>query len=122
MANYDATSGFSELDGTIVIADNEVVSYTSNTLGSGTVQNLGGPILQFNVRFGSSRTYHINATANASGTVYTGTADDGGSQQTAKVLGQETWTATASTRAVDGSAEETANVSGDDAAAKTAAS
>lgn len=93
MATYNTTSGFPDLVGSMVIENNQAVSYTSATKGEGDVHNVGGPTLRFNVSFENvSRTYNINATSNASGDRYDGTANDNG-----PALAQEPWSATAST-------------------------
>ena len=92
MANYTTNSGLSDLNGSMSVTNNNVDSYDSNTLGSGTVRNLGGSGLSFNVSFGSlpAHTYHVNATAHGSG--FNGSANNNG-----PAAGQEPWTATAST-------------------------
>jgi hypothetical protein len=94
MANYNTNSGFNDLDGSMVVTNNNVDSYTSNTLGSGTVRNLGGSGLSFNVSFSTTppRTYHVNANANAGGNGYGGNANNNG-----PAAGEEPWAATAST-------------------------
>lgn len=75
MASYTTTSGFPDLDGSIVIDSNsKVKSYTSTRLGRGTVRPIDPPVTQFSVKFRTSRTYHITATAN--GTGFRGDADD----------------------------------------------
>jgi len=91
MANYTTNSGFNDLDGSMVVSGSDVSSYTSTSRGAGTVTNLGGTGLIFNVRFtGVPQTYHINASTN--GTGYSGNANNGGATAV-----QETWTATATT-------------------------
>jgi hypothetical protein len=91
MANYTTNSGFNVLDGSMVVSGNDVTSYTSNSNGVCGVRNNGGNGLNFNVTVpGVQRTYHI--IASASGTGYSGTANDGSAIAT-----QDTWTATATT-------------------------
>jgi hypothetical protein len=95
MASYTTNSGFDDLDGTMEVTNNNVDSYTSTSKGAGEVTNLGGTGLNFNVRFtGVTRTYHVTATANAAGTGFSGNADNNGPE-----LGEESWSATASTGA-----------------------
>ena len=118
MATYNTTSGFSDLVGSMVVTNNNVDSYTSNTQGAGTVQNLGGTGLNFNVRFASvNRTYNITATANGSNG-YSGNANNNGPMEA-----EETWSATASTATdtADESREDVAYDSGEDTATKKAA-
>lgn len=93
MANYTTNSGFDDLDGSMSVTNNNVDSYNSNTLGSGTVRNLGGNGLNFNVSFGATaaHTYHVNASANANGHGFGGSANNNGPG-----AGQEPWDATAS--------------------------
>lgn len=119
MATYNTTSGFNDLTGSMVVTDNDVDSYTSNTQGDGTVQNLGGSGLNFNVRFPSvNRTYHVTATANAAGNGYTGDANNNGPE-----AAEESWSATASTAdTVEGSTSDYADAPAADAATKTATS
>ena len=91
MANYTTASGFTDLVGSMVVTNNNVDSYTSDTQGAGTVRNLGGTGLNFNVSFTAvNRTYHVQATANGSN--YSGNANNNGPE-----AAQEDWTATAST-------------------------
>jgi hypothetical protein len=91
MANYTTNSGFADLVGSMEVTNNNVDSYTSDTQGSGSVQNLGGSGLNFNVSFTAvNRIYHVQATAN--GNNYSGTANNNG-----PAAAQEDWTATAST-------------------------
>lgn len=94
MASYSTTSGFADLVGTCEITGDDCTSYTSNTLGAGTVTNLGsGSNLNFRVSFeGVSRQYVIIADANGSG--FSGNANDNGPQE-----GEESWAATATTTA-----------------------
>src|SRR6185295_854337 len=88
MATYNTTSGISDLDGSCVISSNDCTSYTSTSKGAGTVTNLGGSGLNFNVTFtGVTRTFHITAAPN--GTGYSGNANAG------KKRTSETWAATA---------------------------
>ncbi len=117
MANYNTTSGFSDLTGSMVVTNNNVDSYTSNTQGAGTVQNLGGSNLKFNVRFPSvTQTYHINATANANGNGYGGNANNNSPEGV-----EETWSATGSTGdTADASKAENAYGSAGDTAKKAA--
>ncbi|HEX6125031.1 MAG TPA: hypothetical protein VFZ23_06610 [Pyrinomonadaceae bacterium] len=117
MANYSTASGFTDLVGSMVVTNNNVDSYTSDTLGTGTVQNLGGTGLRFNVTFTAvNRRYNINATANAGGTGYSGNANNNGPE-----ADQETWSATASTGASEDSAADTGYGSGEDTGTKKAA-
>jgi hypothetical protein len=97
--NYTTSSGFSDLNGTMVAANDDVTSYNSNTLGPGSVQNTGGSGLDFNVSFATRppRVYHINSNANGNG--FTGSASNNGPE-----AGTNPWSATAST----GETEETA--------------
>jgi hypothetical protein len=90
--NYTTSSGFSDLNGSMVATNDNVDSYTSTNLGAGTVRNTGGSGLDFNVSFGNApaRTYHINANAN--GTGFTGSANNNGPE-----ADQQSWEATAST-------------------------
>jgi hypothetical protein len=90
MANYITSSGFPDLNGTMVAAGDTVSSYTSTSLGAGNVQNTGGNGLDFNVGFSTSppRVYHINSNAN--GTGFTGSANNNG-----PAADQEPWSATA---------------------------
>jgi hypothetical protein len=93
MANYTTNSGFDDLDGSMSVTNNNVDSYTSTSKGAGAVTNLGGTGLNFNVSFtGVTRTYHVTATASGNG--FSGNANNGGPE-----LGEETWTATATTAA-----------------------
>ena len=118
MANYTTNSGFSDLNGSISVTGNNVDSYYSNTLGDGTVRNLGGPGLNFTVSFGATaaHTYHVNANANANGNGFGGNANNNG-----PAAAQEPWTATASTGATeDGEVEEGDTEDGEAAAAQTA--
>lgn len=95
MASYTTNSGFDDLDGTMEATNNNVDSYTSTSKGAGTVTNLGGSGLNFNVRFtGVNRPYHVTANANAAGNGFSGNADNNGPEE-----GEESWTATASTGA-----------------------
>ncbi|CAN5633514.1 MAG: hypothetical protein M3449_01290 [Acidobacteriota bacterium] len=116
MPNYTTTSGFSDLIGSMVVTNNNVDSYTSNTQGVGTVQNLGGTSLRFNVRFAAvNRTYNINGNTNGNG--YSGNANNNSPS-----AGEESWAATASTAdTVTASAADIADVSTADAATKKAA-
>ena len=117
MENYTTTSGFSDLIGSMVVTNNNVDSYTSNTQGAGTIVPPGASVLRFTVRFGPGRAYNINATANGSNTGFNGTANNNG-----PALAEESWSATASTaRTVDASTADTAYGS-DDTATKKAAS
>ena len=90
MANYITSSGFSDLNGTMVAANDNVSSYTSTTLGAGSVQNTGGSGLDFNVSFATrpTRVYHINS--NISGNGFSGSANNNGPE-----ADQQTWEATA---------------------------
>ena len=91
MANYTTNSGFADLVGSMTVTNDNVDSYTSDTQGSGTVRNLGGTALNFNVTFPSvNRTYHVQARADGSN--YSGTASNN-----SPIAAQEEWTATAST-------------------------
>ena len=91
MANYNTNSGFSDLNGTMTVTNDNVDSYNSTTLGAATVRNLGGNGLSFNLSFSSpARTYHVNASL--SGTGFSGTANNN-----TPAADQEPWTATAST-------------------------
>jgi hypothetical protein len=94
MATYTTTSEFSDLVGSMVVTNNDVDNYTSNTQGAGTVQNIGGKdTLEFTVFFAKvNRTYTIDATPNAGGNGYAGEANDG-----SPAGGEEPWTATSST-------------------------
>lgn len=93
MANYTTNSGFDDLDGSMVVTNNNVDSYTSTNKGAGNVTNLPGTGLNFNVRFqGVTQTYHITATAN--GTGFRGTANNNGPE-----LAEADWAATATTTA-----------------------
>ena len=49
--NYITTSGFPDLNGSMVAANDDVTSYNSNTLGPGDVRNTGGAGLDFSVSF-----------------------------------------------------------------------
>lgn len=78
MATYSTSSGFSDLDGTCEISDDDVKSYTSNTLGPARVKNNGSSLsLNFRLKFDSGDVYGILAT----GDVYSfnGTAAHTGS-------------------------------------------
>ena len=90
MANYNTTSGFSDLNGTMVAANDNVTSYNSNNLGPGSVRNTGGTGLDFNVSFATRppRVYHINS--NISGNGFSGSANNNGPE-----ADQQTWEATA---------------------------
>ena len=91
MGNYNTTSGFNDLIGSMVTDGDDVQSYHSNARGPGSVNNLGGSGLHFNVSFnGVLRPYNINATSNANG--FNGKAKDNGPDDA-----EEAWTATAST-------------------------
>ena len=95
MGNFTSscTANGGILNGSMVAADGNVSSYTSNTAGAGTVNNTGNSSsnLSFTVEFaGSSRKYPI--TANPNGNGYQGSANSGGPE-----AGQDPWTATAST-------------------------
>ncbi|HYJ92061.1 MAG TPA: hypothetical protein VEV84_12180 [Pyrinomonadaceae bacterium] len=91
MANYTTSSGFSDLNGSMVASNGNVTSYTSTNKGAGNVTNLGGTGLNFNVSFtGVARPYHV--TANPGGNGFSGSANNGG-----PAAGEETWTATATT-------------------------
>jgi hypothetical protein len=95
MANYITNSGFSDLNGSMVATNDNVDSYYSNSLQeSGTVRNTGGSGLDFSVSFSATppRVYHINASANANGNGFTGSANNNG-----PAAAQDTWEATAST-------------------------
>ena len=94
MGNYNTTSGFSDLIGSMVTDGDDVQSYTSNARGAGVVNNLGGSGLHFNVSFtGVSRPYNINATSNGNNG-FNGNAKDNGPADA-----EEAWTATATTAA-----------------------
>jgi hypothetical protein len=94
MGNYNTTSGFSDLIGSMVTTGDNVDSYYSNARGAGEVNNLGGSGLHFNVSFtGLPRPYNINATANGSN------GFDGKAKDNGPALAEEVWTATASTAA-----------------------
>jgi hypothetical protein len=91
MGNYNTTSGFNDLIGSMVTNGNDVVSYYSNARGAGSVHPLGGSGLHFTVSFtGVPRPYNVNASSN--GTGFSGHANDNGPAE-----GEEVWTATAST-------------------------
>jgi hypothetical protein len=92
MANYITSSGFSDLNGSMVATNNNVDSYYSNNLGNGSVRNTGGSGLAFTVSFGATppRVYHINA--NPGGNGFNGSANNNGPMES-----EETWSATAST-------------------------
>jgi hypothetical protein len=92
MATYTTSSGFSDLNGTVDITNDEAVSYTSGTLGTVKPQDVNGPGLRFNLRFGPGRTYNIRATVDANG--YSGTANNN-----SPLAAEEPWSATASTAA-----------------------
>jgi len=97
MGNYNTSSGFSDLNGSMVTDGDDVTSYTSTTRGAGTVNNVGGSGLHFNVSFsGVPQRYNINASANDNG--YNGKANNNGPAEA-----EEVWTATASTAAAAGS-------------------
>ena len=119
MASYDTTSGFDDLIGSIEVTGDDVTSYTSDIRGMGSVQNLGGPGLNFNVTFAQvARPYHVRATADPKGNGYTGTANNGG-----PTAGQESWTATASTGVpAEESSTDHPDSSAEDAATRKAAS
>lgn len=107
MANYNTSSGFSDLTGSMVVTNNNVDSYTSNTQGAGTVNNLGGAGLHFSVRFSAvSRTYNVRATANVNGNGFGGDANNN-----SPAADEEPWTATAST--ADPAAENAYGSAGD---------
>jgi hypothetical protein len=93
MANYITSSGFSDLNGRMSASNDNVDSYTSNNLGTGTVRNTGGSGLDFSVSFGSTppRVYHINANSNGSNG-FSGNANNNG-----PAAAQDTWSATATT-------------------------
>ncbi|HET6861952.1 MAG TPA: hypothetical protein VFH91_02865 [Pyrinomonadaceae bacterium] len=93
MGNYNTTSGFNDLIGSMVTNGDDVESYYSNARGNGTVTNLGGSGLHFKVSFtGVSRPYNINATSNSNG--FSGNANNNSAAES-----EEVWTATASTAA-----------------------
>ena len=95
MANYTTSSGFDDLNGSMVADGDNVSSYTSTTQGEGTVTNLGGTGLRFQVRFSAvPRPYTINASATPSGDGFSGNANNNGPEND-----EESWTATASTAA-----------------------
>ena len=85
---YTTTSGFQILVGSCVIeGNNNCKSYFSTQLNTwGTVQNLGGAFLNFNVTF-NGRVYHIIASPDGNG--FRGTANDGGPEQH-----EDSWAAT----------------------------
>ncbi len=88
--SYTTTSGFSDLVGSCEITGTNVTSYTSNTQGTVTPENLGGPNLHFKVKFDAvTHPYVINA--NASGNGFSGNAKDKDGLTDA----EETWAATA---------------------------
>jgi hypothetical protein len=91
MGNYNTTSGFPDLIGSMVANGDNVDSYYSNAQGAGSVRNLGGSGLHFSVSFtGVPQTYNINASSNSTG--FNGRANDNGPADA-----DEAWTATAST-------------------------
>ncbi len=107
MATYTTSSGFSDLIGSMVVTNNNVDSYTSDTLGT-TVETSpkGGVGLNFHVRFTSAtppRNYNIKSTANANGNGYSGKANNN-----SRAAAEESWSATATTL-------ETADASAPDA-------
>ena len=93
MANYITSSGFSDLNGSMVATNDNADSYYSTNLGNGSVQNTGASGLDFNVSFSTTppRVYHISANANGSNG-FSGRANNNG-----PALAEETWSATAST-------------------------
>jgi hypothetical protein len=91
MANYITSSGFSDLNGTMVAENDNVSSYYSTNLQmNGSVLNTGGTGLDFNVSFATrpTRVYHINS--NISGNGFSGSANNNGPE-----ADQQTWEATA---------------------------
>ena len=119
MATYTTSSGFSDLVGSMVVTNNNVDGYTSNTQGAGRVHNLGGPTLRFSVTFTAvNRTYNISATANGSNNGYSGSANNNSPE-----ADEESWSATASTaETADASTPGMACGAGDGTATKKAAS
>lgn len=90
MANYTTSSSLSDLNGSMSVTGSNVDSYTSTNKGTGTVTNLGGTGLNFNVTFtGVARPYHITATPRGNG--YSGNANNNGPAEE-----EGTWTATGS--------------------------
>jgi hypothetical protein len=86
---YSTTSGFADLNGSCEISNDDVISYTSDIRGAGTVSPQGGPNLHFKVSFaGVARPYVI--TANYAGGGFSGRANNGGPEE-----GEESWAATA---------------------------
>lgn len=93
MANYTTSSGFSDLNGSMVADGDNVTSYTSTNKGNGEVTNLGGSGLRFRVRFnGVPQPYVISGSASGNG--FNGTAKNNSTTQA-----EEPWTATATTAA-----------------------
>ena len=93
--NYITSSAFSDLNGSMVVTNDNVDSYYSNSLQeNGAVRNTGGSGLDFSVSFSASppRVYHINAQANANGNGFSGSANNNG-----PTAGTNPWSATAST-------------------------
>jgi hypothetical protein len=91
MGNYNTTSAFTDLIGSMVTNGDNVDSYYSNARGAGEVNNLGGSGLHFQVSFdGVPRPYNINATSNSNG--FSGKANNNSPAES-----EEAWTATAST-------------------------
>ena len=93
--NYITSSGFPDLNGSMVVTNDNVDSYYSNSLQqNGTVRNTGGSGLDFSVSFSTTppRVYHINAQPNANGLGFNGSANNNG-----PTLGTNPWSATAST-------------------------
>src|SRR5215218_5264390 len=91
--NYITSSGFPDLNGSMVVTNDNVDSYYSNSLQqNGTVRNTGGSGLDFSVSFSATppRVYHINA--HASGNGFSGSANNNG-----PTAGTNPWSATAST-------------------------
>ena len=102
--NYITSSGFSDLNGSMVVTNDNVDSYYSNSLQeNGTVRNTGGAGLDFSVSFSATppRVYHINANANGNG--FSGSANNNG-----PAAAQDTWSATASTGGTAETAETAA--------------
>ena len=96
MATYNVSCGFTDLDGTCDIVGTNCISYTSSSKGAGTVTNKPGPNLHFHVNFtGVSHPYVIRAIS--SGTGYTGNASDQDDGAT-----EESWAATAVSKAASG--------------------
>jgi len=105
----------------MVVTNNNVDSYTSNTLGTVTPLDVGGKGLNFNVRFTSvtpPRNYKIKSTANANGNGYSGNANNN-----SRAAAEESWSATATTlETADASAPDAGYGSAEDGDTKDAAS